>query len=340
MARRESGGAGVKDDPRDDSGNSADAPGPRSDSAPPPDDPGGGDGSYAGLPDHAADDGFEDPEVTDARAAVAAAYDGREAYTRGDFEADAEAAAQALEFREPSGADRLVESHDPREQAVIDDAKAALVERQARGEVLGGDPVDRTDLWHQQGQNDRGFAQDCALVSVMETARDCAVDVSENDVVDRAVATGRCDTSHPYEERDRNGGSWGEAVHQLLSDYGIANEVVNPTDVEELARYVENGQGVIAEVNADELWDDSPFGSPGYYGEDGLAEVNHAVQVTGTVRDASGELTGFVVNDTGTEDGAGTVVPLETWDACWTNTDNDHETIVTTNPTALERAQR
>ena len=97
---------------------------------------------------------------------------------------------------------------------------------------------------------------------------------------------------------------------------------------------------MIAEVNAGELWDGRWESDAYEYNDQDQAKVNHVVQVTGTMRDSNGELTGFVVNDTGAPDGAGTVVPIETWNNCWTNTDRDHETVVTALPTSAERMGR
>jgi len=264
--------------------------------------------------------------------------------------------AKEVEFQDPTDASQPdqndtpeapAEVHTPEEQRVVDDAKADLANREQGDEVLGGDPVNRADQWHQQGQNERGYENDCGVAAVAATARDCGVDVTESDVVDRAAATGLCDTSHKDEVRadgtvdanDLNGGTTGQDRHELLQSYGIDNTIEYPQSPEELAEYVEDGRGVITALDANEMWDVSPFESPTYYDADGQSGTNHAVQVTGTVRDqSSGELTGFVINDTGSPDGAGKVIPIDKWDACWTNTWKDHETVVTAQPTRTERA--
>lgn len=235
--------------------------------------------------------------------------------------------------------ERLPEVHSEAEKQVIDGAKADLVGRQEAGDTLGGDPIGRADQWRLQGQNERGYEQDCALASTSAVLRDCGVETSESAIVDQAANEELCDTNHEV-AADNGGVKDGEAISQLLTENGVENRIENPQDPQELAQFVEEGKGVITEVDANEVWGTSLDAAPTYYDAEGRSQVNHAVQVTGTVRDNSGELTGFIVNDTGSPDGAGTVVPVEKWHACWTNTNNDHETIVTTRPTDVERASR
>ncbi|TWE10497.1 hypothetical protein [Rudaeicoccus suwonensis] len=233
------------------------------------------------------------------------------------------------------------DAHTPKEQRVINDAKAALARRENGGDVLGGNPVSRADQWHQQGRNEKGYENDCGLASVAAMAREFGVNVTEGAVVDRAAAAGLCDTSHKDEvlpdgtmdANKLNGGTTGQNRHELLQSYGIENTIEYPQSPEELAEYVEAGRGVITALDATEMWRLSPFESPICYDADGRSGTNHAVQVTGTVRDkSSGELTGFVINDTGRDDGAGNVIPIDLWHACWTNTRKEHETVVTTQP--------
>ncbi len=236
--------------------------------------------------------------------------------------------------------DRPMELHTPEEQRAVDAAKAELAAREREGEVLGGDPVARAEQWHEQGHNDRGYRQDCALAATAAVLRDCGVDASESDVVDQASSEGLCDTTQ-LNAAENGGVKDGRDIRELLTRNGVESAIENPQNAEELAVYVEEGQGVVTEIDADELWDAPPTpDSPGYYDADGRSHVNHAVQVTGTVRGISGELAGIVINDTGHPEGAGRVVPLEKWDACWSNTNNDHETVVTTRPTSVERASQ
>jgi len=222
---------------------------------------------------------------------------------------------------------------------VIQDARAELTHREEAGETINGFPIERADLWHVQGRNDLGYEGDCALASTAQVLQDAGRPVSENDVVRQAVAERRCDTQEA--DAADNGGvrSLGD-VRDLLVENGVDADVVHPKDAEQLAGWVEDGHGVLTGVNAGELWDGRYTPDQSAYGYDssGQARVNHAVVVTGTVRDDLGVLTGFVVNDTGVPDGAAVPVSTETWDRCWTNTDRDHETVVTIAPTRTERS--
>ena len=227
------------------------------------------------------------------------------------------------------------------DQRVVAGAIAALDRRQAAGEVMGGDPINRASLWHEQGLNEPGYQADCALAATSGVLRDCGVDATEDDVVRLATANNLCDTSNA--EAALNGGVRdGAAISELMDRYGVDSRVVNPKDPAELARWVEQGHGVVAEVNAGELWDGRHEVSQDAFGQNSLGEslVNHAVHVTGTTYNSEGDLTGFIINDSGQGDGAANSVPLERWDRCWTNTDNNHETVVTTLPTTAERNSR
>lgn len=271
--------------------------------------------------------------VEDARGQVAEALEQSPSFSADDFESKAGAWSE-LQARPDAGDVRTEAEND-----VVANAKQDLLDRERSGEVLGGDPVGRADQWHQQGRNDRGFQSDCALACTSEVLRDCGVDVSEHDVVESAVATGRCDASStvPHD----NGAVYGaQPVKELLEDHGVSAIVEHPQDAPTLAAWVDQGHGVVAEVNAGELWDSA---DPRDYGS---GQVNHAVVVTGTTRDTDGELTGFVVNDPGRHDGAGVVVPMEQWqrswgdDGVWWSPAEAHETVVTLQPTVAERNDR
>lgn len=235
--------------------------------------------------------------------------------------------------------ERTAEVHSPQEQRVIDEAKLRLANLEEDGYILGGEPVKRAGQWHEQGQNDQHFQNDCGIAAVAATARDFGCDVSENDAVDAAVAQGLCEID-PTNERTDNGGTRGQDRHELLESLGVDNTIEHPQSPAELAQCVENGHGVITALDAYEMWDVSPFDAPTYYDADGRSATNHAVQVTGTFRDSAGELAGFVINDTGSSDGAGKLITLDMWDACWTNTWKDHETLVTRRTTSVEKTGR
>jgi hypothetical protein len=270
----------------------------------------------------------ERPEaVQAARGQVAAAYDGAEQTGTASVSSPAEFDAKAAAAMETGTGDQgqdvsapaaqlgdapraMVDVPDTREQQVIDDAKAGLAERENAGDVLGGDPVGRAELWHEQGRNDLGYKSDCALACSAQVLQDSGVRVSENDVVNYAARNHLCETRES--ELADNGGARLDAVQRILSDHGVASHLQGLQQLEQLARSVEDGHGVIQAVNSDMLWD-------GELNPDSAMTLDfeplpdHAVVVTGTVRDPQGRLDGFVINDTGDPGGPGVQVDLERW---------------------------
>lgn len=213
-------------------------------------------------------------------------------------------------------------------QADFEDAEAArsaardqLHQLEAEGNVLGGDPIERLDHWHPQGWNDQGYEGTCGLVAVEGTALNADVPTTENDVVDLARTNGLCETGgEPYE----NGATYPTERQALLQELGLDSTIERNQTPEQLAQMVERGDGVIARVNSGQLWGaDDPFdvGSTGPAGE---YWPDHAVAVTGTVRN-EGQLEGFVVNDSGIDDGAGVGVPIDRWKAAWADVGGDRE---------------
>ena len=157
-----------------------------------------------------------------------------------------------------------------------------------------GDTERYGDFNHKQGDNELGFKQDCGLVSSQEVLNQFDIPVTENDVVNHAVDNNQC--AVVPSDASQSGGTSADGQAHVLSDYGVPAHVENNGNLDELATNIQDGHGVIIEVNAGILWDDANS-----Y-EDGGS--NHAITVTGVVRDPStSEITGFIVNDSG--DGKG-----------------------------------
>jgi len=173
--------------------------------------------------------------------------------------------------------------------------------------VVTGNPNAYADFCHEQGQNDLGFSGDCGLCSAQDVLNQFGVDVSENDVVHHAVDNHLCDIDPNCP--DNSGGTTADWERQTLTDYGVPAHVENNGSLDDLAQHIENGSGVIAEVNAGVLWND-----PNSF-EDGSA--NHAITVTGVARDPdSGQILGFYVNDSG--DGhAAKLIDADTMQMAW-----------------------
>ncbi len=139
-----------------------------------------------------------------------------------------------------------------------------------------------------QGNAVPGFAGTCGLVSVENVCRLAGKEnVTEADIINVAMAHGDCDY-HFREQPEENGGTTSEQIRDILSLVGIESAVLGLPSIEDVARNVEAGHGVIAGVDVSEFWD-SPF-----------CEGLHAVTVTSVERDSAGNVAGFYVCDSGT----------------------------------------
>jgi hypothetical protein len=179
-----------------------------------------------------------------------------------------------------------------------------------RDVLVIGDPDGYADFNHQQGDNDLGFQQDCGLCSSQDVLNQFGIDVTENDVVHHAVENGECDVN-PNDPAN-SGGTTADWQAQLLSDYGVPAHVENGGSIDDLANNITDGHAVIIEVNAGTLWNDANS-----YGD---GSANHAITVTGVVRDPStSEIMGFYVNDSG--DGKGEkFIDASTMQHMWADT--------------------
>jgi len=168
--------------------------------------------------------------------------------------------------------------------------------------VTGLDPYwQSANLDWCQGDAVPGFDSTCGLTSVANVANMFGVDLTEGEVVDFAYSNGLCSLG---------GGTFETDQAALLNAAGIPAhwDVGGMTD---LAQYVEEGRGVIAEVNAGVLWDD-----PSCF-DGGMA--NHAITVTGVARDATGAVDGFFVCDSGRQspEDVRRFVPADMMQLCW-----------------------
>jgi len=169
-----------------------------------------------------------------------------------------------------------------------------------------GDVSGLADFNHQQGDNPRGFQQDCGLVSAQDVLNQFGIPVSEGDVVEHAIINGECDIEPNMSD---SGGTTADNQIQVLADYGIPAHAEANQSLEELAASIEGGHAVIIEANAGVLWND-----PAYYDNGG---ANHAVTVTGVARDPdTGEVQGFYINDSGTGQ-SGQFVSATTMNVGW-----------------------
>jgi hypothetical protein len=173
----------------------------------------------------------------------------------------------------------------PVEHATLPDGRDAIVighPRECADNALG-----------TQGNNSFGKRGDCGVVSCANVANEFDKKISEEQAVKYASDNG-------FLSNER-GGTTVDNREQILNGLGVDSTQAPLNTLEDIARPIENGQGEIIRVNAGELWNRP--NSPAY----GEGTYNHAIQVTGVVRDAaSGQIEGFYVNDSGRRDNAGT----------------------------------
>lgn len=172
-----------------------------------------------------------------------------------------------------------------------------------------GDPGHDMECWHQQRYTD-----DCAIVSqqfVLENLT--GKHFSENDLCREAIADG---CYHP--------GSGTPAYHvgHLLEEHGIPVERHFGGTTLELSDKLARGEKVIVGVNSEEIWMSEKEANLNqtlneYSGIPGQ-QADHAVEVTGIVYPESDPLHPKVVlNDPGSPDGGGMMVPLEQFEKAW-----------------------
>lgn len=164
-----------------------------------------------------------------------------------------------------------------------------ILPESGREVVVIGDVERCRELNHKQGENPFGFEGTCGLVSCESVLRQFGIEASESDVVRHAIVSGLCEVNGRPSEC---GGTTEYWQAQILSDAGIASHAEFGRSISDLAGWVNQGRGVIIEVNAGELWNNANAYDGG--------RANHAIVLTGAAVDAqTGELSGFYVNDSG-----------------------------------------
>lgn len=173
-----------------------------------------------------------------------------------------------------------------------------------------GDPEGYQKFNHIQGENDLGFQGTCGLVSCEDVLKQYGKPVSENDIVNHANDNNLCKNDDV--DPRKNGGTSPLDQAKILSDHGVPSKVYEGGDLNSLIDDIDQKKGAIIEVNAGVLWND-----PNYFDN---GEFNHAVVPTGYAKDAhSGELAGFYINDSGTNE-SGKFVDKNTMTDAWVDT--------------------
>ncbi len=170
----------------------------------------------------------------------------------------------------------------------------------ADNEGVIGDPEDALEYWEFQGQTNR-----CAIYAqkfVIEEYLGREVDIEE--LVDVATENGWF---------DENSGTTVMNMDNLLDHYGVPNEPSAFNTIEDLTESLNEGHRVIVSVDADEYWMGEDDDGSVFVPDDG---PNHAIEVIG-VDTSDPENPVVIVNDSGTPNGQGLEIPMETFMDAW-----------------------
>ena len=174
-------------------------------------------------------------------------------------------------------------------------------------EVVAGDPASAMEVWECQGNTNR-----CALYSqkfVIEQLTDLDIDIEE--FADIAKENGWF---------TEEGGTAFLNMNKMLEYYGIDHEVVFDSDMSQLEEELRDGNKIIVSVDSGQIWPSGPndIFSP-------MTNSDHAIEVIGIdYSDPSNPM--VVLNDSGTPDGRGEMVPLDVFENAWGA--GDHQMIV------------
>ena len=167
------------------------------------------------------------------------------------------------------------------------------------------------------GEGIAGFEGTCGLVSCENVLRMAGVDVTESDIIEYARTHRTGGIFHRRalctidREPEENGGTYAEDRQSILRAYGVESSI-EYVDTNQLANYVGEGRGVIANVDANILW----------YGRQLSDNAYHAITVTSVVRDSiSNQVYGFYICDSGScNNDSARYVPAEVLETAMTAT--------------------
>lgn len=175
-------------------------------------------------------------------------------------------------------------------------------------EYFIGDPGAQMDDWIYQGDSDT-----CAVAAELSLIHQFVGDeMSLDDASYISASNGWYNPGF---------GTSQDEIGNLMDLHGIPNHSVIGASVEQLVMELEQGNGVIVGVNADELWDQGILNDIKQFfldafGLDNINPANHAVTVTGV--DLSNPSQPMVViNDSGTPNGAAVKYPLDQFVDAW-----------------------
>lgn len=162
-----------------------------------------------------------------------------------------------------------------------------------RGYVTGN-PRIPDKLVYTQGDNKKGWEQTCGIAQAANVLRYFSIDTNEEELCELFDKHGYC-VSKLF-NKSLSGGTTAGAIAAGMSKAGAPAHYSHNLKPEDLASLVESNRGVIVGVNAGFLWGEYEPGGDSI----GSGAANHAVSISATVRHhKTGDLIGFVINDTG-----------------------------------------
>lgn len=171
-------------------------------------------------------------------------------------------------------------------------------------EGISGDPVEAMTYWECQGDTNR-----CALYSQKFVIEELSPDGAEIDIEEFA------DIAKEHGWFTEDGGTTLFNMNNMLDYYGINNEMVFHQSISDIEDCLNEGGKVIVSIDCHEIW----------YGEDNNifapeSSSNHAVEVIGVDR-TDPDHPMVILNDSGSPNGRGEMVPLEVFEGAWEDGD-------------------
>jgi hypothetical protein len=167
---------------------------------------------------------------------------------------------------------------------------------------ISGNPASSVEHWEFQGNTNR-----CALYSQMFVIEE----LTGEDINIEEFAEVAKDNGWFSEES----GTTFLNMNQMLDYYGIDNEMKFHGSINEIEECLNKGGRVIVSIDSDEIWNGA---NHDIFAPESSA--NHAVEVIGIDRSDPAHPM-IILNDSGTPNGKGEMVPLEVFDQAWEDGD-------------------
>lgn len=212
------------------------------------------------------------------------------------------------------------------------------------GNVYAGNKVCQAMAAGRPGKTAGQNYGNCGLESARQLLRQAGTVIRERALVWQAVNKGwalvgspstpggvQPVLNNPATWNGSTGGSWTNTQRDLLGHYGLPSTMGGATDPNLIPLALSRGQGVVASVDVGVMWPVSTAGLGVPPGPQAPAMGSwHAVNVTGVRYDDNGNITHYVINDTGTGQ-CSVAVPKATFESSLAAFHTPTANVVTTN---------